>query len=83
MKTNDPKEYVTLCKQKSFQYKSDVTGIAYNPFADDSAKGTYFHFERAIVLDFWIDNRVSTTRSDSRGMSGRTVGSRTEGAGEF
>ena len=49
------KEYATLGKQKSFQYVSGVPGMAYNPFVNEEARDSYFNFEQAIILNFWVE----------------------------
>ena len=48
------KEFATLGKQKSFQYVSDVPGMAYNPFIDKEARVAYSDFEQALILSFWV-----------------------------
>ena len=40
------KEYVTLGKQKTFQYVSGIPGVAYNPFVNEEARDSYFDFEQ-------------------------------------
>ena len=49
------KDYVTLGKQKSFQYVSGDPGMAYNPFVKEEARDLFFDFEQAIILDFWVE----------------------------
>ena len=38
----EQKDYATLGKLKSFQYVSDIPGMAYNPFVDEEAREPYF-----------------------------------------
>ena len=54
------KDYATLGKLKSFQYVSDMPGMAYNPFVDEEAREAYFDYEQVMALDFWVE-RVKET----------------------
>ena len=47
-------------KLKSFQYVSDMPGMAYNPFVDEEAREAYFDYEQVMTLDFWVE-RVKET----------------------
>ena len=49
------KDYVKLGKQKSFQHVSGDPGVAYNPFVNEEARDSFFDFEQAIILDFWVE----------------------------
>ena len=46
---------MTLGKQKSFQYVPGVPRLAYNPFVNEEERDSYFDFEQAIILDFWVE----------------------------
>ena len=75
------KENATFVKQKSFQFVSGLPRMACNPIIDEEARGAYFDFEQAIILDFWVERvreeglltaKTIAIRPDPRGTSGRT-----------
>ena len=49
------KKIATLGKQKSLQYVSGVSGMAYNPFVNEEARDAYIDFEQAVILDFRVE----------------------------
>ena len=53
-KVRSLKEYGTLEKRRSFQYVSGVPPIACNPFVSKEARDSYFVFEQAVILNFWV-----------------------------
>ena len=88
----EQKDFATLGKLKSFQYVFGIPGMAYNPFVNEEAREAYFDYEQVIVLNFWVDWIKQNWNADGgttqagkyfRITSGRTLGSRAEGAGEF
>ena len=34
---------------------SGVPGMAYNPFVNEEARDSYFDFEPALILSFWVE----------------------------
>ena len=86
------KDFATLGKLKSFQYVSGIPGMAYNPFVNEEAREAYFDYEQVIVLNFWVERIKETgmlmVEQPKLGIffrrtSGRTLGSRAEGASDF
>ena len=54
-KVRNLKEYAALRKWKSFQYVSVVPGMAYNLFVNVEAIDSFFDFEQAMILNFWLE----------------------------
>ena len=53
-KVRSLKEYATLGIRLYFQYVSVVPRMAYNPFDNEKAGDSYFDYEQAVSLNFWV-----------------------------
>ena len=56
----EQKDYANPVKLKSFQYKSGIPGMVYNPFVDEGVREAYFDYEQVIILDFWVEQVKET-----------------------
>ena len=55
-------EYCGPISKKSFNYRSGIVGMAYNPFINEDILDCFFDYEQAVLLRFWL-SRSAAIRS--------------------
>ena len=49
-------------RKKSYQFVSEVVGMAYKPFINEDIRDCYFDYDQAALLRFWL-SRIATQRT--------------------
>ena len=67
-------EYATLGKRRSFQYVSGFPGMAYKSYVNEEARDSFFDFEQAVILYFWVEGvrelvKITSEQLQLGGMS--------------